>query len=136
MHTLVSDGVGNIQIDGELLEKRVEKVQIKKFDIDTMAVVDPGTGFYPISEVRSSYSSDWGSLSLVISGLATMFGGIPAGLASTLATGIIGARIPEVWYHERKYSDKKAYRPTIKIYITHYADPRRTQYIGTTDYLY
>lgn len=48
-----------------------------------MEIVDPETGFYFISEVRSSYASVWGSHSLAISLL------------------------------------------TIKIYIIHYADPRR-----------
>lgn len=142
---LTSDKEGNIEVNGEEFQpENITKTStISLYPSNPTSagigtnVVDPGqgSGFYLIETINGSYSSDWNSAATGISLLSALFGTV-VGTITTLVNYIIGENINNVWYTKRKYSDKKPYRPTIKIYTTHYANSSRTLYIGTTEHVY
>lgn len=96
-------------------------------------MVDLGeSGMYLIRTKKSSFSSNFANFSTAISVLTGIFK-LPGGVFTSIASHLAGSSIKNVWYTERTYSDKKAYRPTYKYYTQYYSDPARTQYIGYSD---
>lgn len=94
-----------------------------------------GSGFYLISTIKSSYSANFNTAATCASLLSALFAA-PVGIFVTVASAIVSAKIKQIWYTQYKYSDKKAYHPTTKMYRQFYKDPARTQYVGYAEYIY
>lgn len=132
---IVDDGV--ISIDGKVIGNVPSEINETSSTptMGTFANANDGSGFYLISKINSSLQADFTVKAACISYLSAIFS-IPASLLTTTALTIMGAKVKTLWYTERKYSDKKAYQPKYKKYITFYYDSKRTKIQSVSNIIY
>ncbi|WP_379129784.1 hypothetical protein [Paenibacillus sp. sgz500958] len=123
-----------VLVDNEIVQsKEVNLPASKSNKTAANAVASTSTTWYVKDSISGSFNSDFAVLSILI-GVITAFMSIPASIATTLAVGIYGYRIPYTWYNKLTLWDAAPYRPLHWITTTTYSDAAMTIQTGYDSY--